>query len=90
MARYIDAVSPNLPFFAFHGDKTREKARGPREQQKRARLSEGDLHQAENTAQAERLVRDAKENDVIKNAWIKVIQAENHLTRDSAASIPKV
>ena len=83
-------ASSNLPFFAFHGEKDQEKARVPREHRKRAQLHEGDRHQAENTVQAEQLIRDAKKSDSIKNAWIKVIQAENELTRDSAAFIPKV
>ena len=62
----------------------------PREQRERAQVHGEDRRQAENTARAERLVRDAKEKDEIKNAWIRVIQAEDHLTRDSAAFIPKV
>ena len=35
-------------------------------------------------------MRDATESDAFKDAWIKVIQAENHLARDSAAFIPRV
>ena len=62
----------------------------PREQQKRAQVHGEDQPQAVNTAWAERLVRDAKENDKIKNAWIRIIQAEDHLTRYIAAFIPKV
>ena len=54
------------------------------------RLHDGDWRQAENTAQAEGLIRDAMESDAIKDAWIKVIQAENHLARDSSAFIPRV
>ena len=78
------------PFVASHGDKDREKAMVPREHRKRERLHEGDWRQVEHTAQAERLIRDATENDAIKDAWIKVIQAENHLARDSTAFLPRV
>ena len=83
-------ASSNPPFVASHGDKDQEKAMVPREHQKRAQLQEGDRRQAENTVQAERLIRDATESDAIKDAWIKVIQAENHLARESAAFIPRV
>ena len=83
-------ASPNPLFVASHGDKVQGQAMVTREHRKRAWLHEGDWRQAENTAQAERLIRDTTESDTIKDEWIKVIQAENHLTRDSTEFILKV
>ena len=61
----------------------------PREQRERAQKHREDQHQAENTARAERLVRDAKEKEEIEKAWIRVIQAEDHLMKDSSTFILK-
>ena len=61
-----------------------------REQRERAQVHREDRRQADNTVRAEQLVRDAKEKEEIEKAWIRVIQAEDHLMRDSSTSIPKV
>ena len=90
LARYIDVKASRLFFFTFHGDRNRENSKLPKEQQEREQVHGEDRRQAENTAWAERFVRDAKEKDEIEKAWIRVIQAEDHLMRDSATFIPKV
>ena len=62
----------------------------PREHRERTQLYKGDWGQAEHTNRAERLIRDAMENDTIKDAWIKLIQAEDYLSRGVTAFLPRM
>ena len=59
-----------------------------RELREGMQLSEGDRRQAR--CQAEQLVKDAIVSDVIKEEWMKLIQAEDIFASDATAFIPRV
>ena len=90
LARYIDVKVSRSVFFASHRNRNQENSKLLKEQRERFQVHGEERRQAENTARAEQLVRDAKEKGKIKNAWIRIIQAEDHLTRNNAAFIQKV
>ena len=90
LARYIDVKVSRSVFFASHRNRNQENSKLLKEQRERLQVHGEEQRQAENTAQAEQLVRDAKEKEEIEKAWIRVIQAEDHLMRDSATFILKV
>ena len=90
LVRYIDVKVSRSVFFASHRNRNQENSKLLKEQRERLQVHGEERRQAENTARAEQLVRDAKEKEEIKKAWIRVIQAEDHLMRNSATFIPKV
>ena len=87
MGKRYQRQCPQMRLFRFP---QRQEPRKSEDAEGTAQVHGEDRRQAESTVQTEQLVRDAKGNNKIKNAWIRIIQAEDHLTRDSAAFIPKV
>ena len=62
----------------------------PREHQERTQLYGWDWRRAERTNRAERLTRDATENDMIKDACIKLIKKEDYLSRNVTIFLPRI
>ena len=89
--RETETLSPDPFFVPAYGGKDCWKAMAsntPREHRERTQFCKEDWHQTKR--QAEQLVRDTTASDAIKEAWMRLIHAEDYLARGVTAFLPRV
>ena len=85
--RETETLSPDPFFVPAYGSEDDRKAMAsntPRELRERTQFCEEDCYQAE------QLVRDTTASDAIKEAWMRLIHAENYLARGVTAFLPRM